>query len=1004
MWISKQLRSGKKDYLLGFALLGGIVLLDVGSFLWAEGLWFQEVDYLEIFATRLWAQGLLGFSVTASSLGFLWGNLWVADRYAWAKRPVGLERAKHRGHLRMRWLLPLAVLISLLVSTLLLYHGQIALAHWHPDFVSKTALPPLAPFSPSAIWMIGQQWSSFGWQVAVVLGLAAALLVYPRLMLGVIGLAISFAFSIVASERWTTLLLALSPARFGQADPLFGRDISFYVFALPLWELGEFWLIGLFAVGLLSVSLTYLLSADSLSQGYFPGLSLPQQRHLYTLGGLLLLAISLYYWLDRYELLYSPTGAGYGASYTSANVELPVYTLLSGLALGLGLLLLGRSAIRTERSKGDRQLSNPDSPFIQTRILQPQTLDRLPQPTQTRTLNFRFSLFKAALLYAVVAAIATYVLPAAIQQFAVQPNELQLEQPYLRRTIELTRQGFGLNEIEVETFDPNNGLTFAQLQQNDLTVNNIRIWDKRPLLQTNRQLQRIRSYYEFPDADLDRYVIPVESGSPAKQQVLIAARELDYSAVPEAAQTWINEHLIYTHGYGFTVSPVNVVGEGGLPDYLIQAIDPVIADPRVEGSIPVGKPRIYYGELANTYVMTQTQVQELDYPSGSENVYNTYDGQGGVDLGHFGQRLLFAKHLRDWRMLLTDDFTSQTRLLFRRQIADRVRAIAPFLRYDSDPYLVVADTNGKGWERGRRASQTNAADESYLYWMIDAYTTSDRFPYADPLANPFNYIRNSVKVVVDAYHGSVNFYVADPQDPIIQAWQKIFPGVLQPLDQMPPALRQHIRYGQDLYQLQTEQLMVYHMRDPIVFYNREDQWRAPNEIYGNQEEVVQPYFAILKLSTGTAEEFVLLRPFTPAQRNNLVAWLAARSDGDQYGKQLLYLFPKQELVFGTEQIEARINQDPVISRQISLWNRQGSRAVQGNLLVIPIERSLLYIEPLYLEAEYNELPTLARVIVAFGNRIAMAETLERSLQVVFQPPAADAPIVRPVEEPVLQEE
>ena len=339
----------------------------------------------------------------------------------------------------------------------------------------------------------------------------------------------------------------------------------------------------------------------------------------------------------------------------------------------------------------------------------------------------------------------------------------------------------------------------------------------------------------------------------------------------------MNQHLVYTHGYGFTVSPVNLVGGGGLPDYFIQGIEPVIADPRVKTSIPVGKPRLYYGELTDAYVMTQTQVKELDYPSGSENVHNVYDGWGGVSLGNFGRRLLFAKHLRDWRLLATQNFTPQTQLLFRRRITDRVSAIAPFLRYDHDPYLVVADTGEKGWQRGSKSVGT--ADQSYLYWVMDAYTTSDRFPYADPLANSFNYIRNSVKVVVDAYHGSVNFYVSDPQDPIIQSWQKIFPGVFQSIDQMPSALRQHVRYAQDLYQIQTEHLMSYHMTDPIVFYNREDQWRAPNEIYGGKEQVVEPYFVILKLPTGTAEEFILLRPFTPAQRNNLVAWLAARSDG-----------------------------------------------------------------------------------------------------------------------------
>ncbi|HEY9662779.1 MAG TPA: UPF0182 family protein, partial [Allocoleopsis sp.] len=415
-------------------------------------------------------------------------------------------------------------------------------------------------------------------------------------------------------------------------------------------------------------------------------------------------------------------------------------------------------------------------------------------------------------------------------------------------------------------------------------------------------------------------------------------------------------------------------------------------------------PRIYYGEITDTYVMTPTRVKELDYPSGSDNVYNVYDGRGGIEIGTGWRRWLFSKHMLDWRMLLTDNFTPQTKLLFRRNINDRIRAIAPFLHYDSDPYLVVADTGNKAWQKGYHQTDSQTPDQSYLYWIIDAYTTSDHYPYSDPGDHPFNYIRNSVKIIIDAYHGSVNFYVANPNDPIIQSWQKIFPDMFQPLDQMPSVLRQHIRYAQDFFRVQSDRLMTYHMTDPVVFYNREDQWRAPNEIYGDQPQAVAPYYLIMKLPTGKDEEFILLQPFTPVQRTNLIAWMAARSDGAQYGKMLLYNFPKQKLVFGPEQIEALINQDPVISERISLWNRQGSRALQGNLLVIPIEQSLLYVEPLYLEAEQNKLPTLVRVIVAYGSRIVMAENLQKSIEAIFQPPPVLNPIVRPVGEGTLQDQ
>ena len=455
--------------------------------------------------------------------------------------------------------------------------------------------------------------------------------------------------------------------------------------------------------------------------------------------------------------------------------------------------------------------------------------------------------------------------------------------------------------------------------------------------------------------------------------------------------------MIYTHGYGFTLSPVNTVGPGGLPDYFVKDIGTdadnnnalKTSSERIRVSIPIGNPRIYYGEITNNYVMTSTTARELDYPSGDDNVYNNYDGRGGVALGSLWRRLLFAQYLKDWQMPLTRNFTPESKLLFRRNINERIREIAPFLRYDRDPYLVAANAE----------EEESKISQSYLYWIVDAYTTSDRYPYSDPGKNEFNYIRNSVKVVIDAYHGDVDFYVADPKDPIITTWATIFPQIFKPLDAMPVALRSYIRYPQDFFKIQSERLLTYHMTEPQVFYNREDQWQVPQEIYGSEQQAVEPYYLIMKLPAAESEEFILLLPFTPTQRTNLIAWLAARSDGEEYGKLLLYQFPKQQLVYGQEQIEALINQDPVISQQISLWNRQGSRALQGNLLVIPIERSLLYVEPLYLEAERNSLPTLVRVIVVYENRIVMAQTLEQALQAIFQPAQRSTPaIVRPVEE------
>jgi hypothetical protein len=693
-----------------------------------------------------------------------------------------------------------------------------------------------------------------------------------------------------------------------------------------------------------------------------------------------MLAVAFSYWLSRYELLYSPRGVSYGASYTAVAAELPAYTLLSLFAVAIACLLWG-------------------------------TIFWLPKIASRRLLIYGLG------LYVLLAVGVGTLLPMAIQRLVVLPNELARERAYIGRTIALTRQAFDLDVIDARTFDPQNNLSYADLQANDLTIRNIRLWDERPLLETNRQLQQIRLYYRFPDADIDRYTLQqditsrrpsadqnapvanqsaVDEANTERRQTLIAARELDYSNVPQQAQTWVNQHLIYTHGYGFTLSPVNVVAPGGLPEYFVKDIgasdvnagsDSPLAtsSEAVEASIPIGQPRIYYGEITNTYVMTGTRVRELDYPSGDENVYNSYDGRGGVSIGSPWRRLLFARYLNDWQMLLTRDFMPQTKVLFRRNINQRIRAIAPFLQYDSNPYLVAADAG---------------EEQSYLYWIVDAYTTSDRYPYSDPGDEGINYIRNSVKVVVDAYHGTVNFYIADPSDPIVTTWQKIFPGLFKPLSAMPEALRSHIRYPQDFFSMQAERLMTYHMTDPQVFYNREDQWQIPTEVYGNQPRLVEPYYLITSLPGVPFEEFLLLLPYTPRQRTNLIAWLAARADGENYGKLLLYEFPKQRLVYGPEQIEARINQDPVISQQISLWNRQGSRAIQGNLLVIPIEQSLLYVEPIYLEATQNSLPTLVRVVVAYENRIVMAETLEQGLQAIFQKPDTVAPpIVRPVEEP-----
>jgi uncharacterized membrane protein (UPF0182 family) len=950
-----------KQIVLRFLILcfGGWILLDVIARFGAELLWFQEVGYLPVFLLRLTTQGLLWLGVTTVTIAYFFWNLKRANQLKYPSPQADtLELGKKTLSilpLRLRTLLPLTFGLSLLLALMLIHYGQIAVQYWQ---IAEVSLPmSISMFNLFAIWQVGQQINTqVGYTGGAILA-AIAVLVYPQFTLRAIAFVFAPLLGFIAAQHWATVLQYLHPTAFNATEPLFNRDIGFYIFTLPFIELLVLWGIGLTLYGFLAVALTYLTSGQSLSEGRFLGFSPPQQRHLFGIGGGVMATISVGYWLSCYELLYSNRGAAFGASYTEIIAQLPADITLGALASAIALYLLARCIFWQPQSKR------------------------------------RHWVGIGLVVYGMLA-IAGILIPRFVQSVVVQPNELIRERPYIERTIALTRQAFGLNDIDIQTFNPQGKLSEADLRDNPLTIRNIRLWDQRPLLDTNRQLQQIRLYYRFPDADIDRYTLKTEPTAPREQrQVLIAARELDYKAVPQEAQTWVNRHLIYTHGYGFTVSPVNTVGAGGLPEYFVRDIGNagegalVTSSPSIRESIPIGRPRIYYGELTDPYAITGTRQRELDFPSGSDNTYNSYDGRGGIALNSLWQRALFAIYLKDWRVLVTREFTPQTKLLFRRNINQRIRAIAPFLTYDRDPYLVAADSN-------------TSPTQNNLYWIVDAYTTSNHYPYSDPVEG-VNYIRNSVKVVIDAYHGFVTFYVADLSDPMIQTWSRIFPSLFKPLSAMPEALRQHIRYPVDFFNLQSDRLMTYHMSDPQVFYNREDQWQIPNEIYGSEARPVEPYYLITSLPTFPFEEFILLLPYTPRQRTNLVAWLAARSDGENYGRLLLYTFPKERLIFGTEQIEARINQDPVISQQISLWNRQGSRAIQGNLLVIPIEQSLLYVEPLYLEADQNSLPTLVRVVVAYENRIVMAETLEQALKAIFHTkPTPEPAIVRPVEAPV----
>ncbi len=733
-----------------------------------------------------------------------------------------------------------------------------------------------------------------------------------------------------AAGQWQGVIRFLNPVAFGFADPLFERDVGFYVFSYPFLTYAYQFLFLTLLVTLLAVGAVYILSRGIRLSPQGPVVTSWAKGHLLALGAALLVVKAWGYSLDRYGLLFSPGGASFGASYTDVNAVLPILNVVMGLA--------GLAAIACL--------------------------------VQIRRPGMRLAL-GGLLLWLAGSLLGLTAYPAVIQRFRVVPNEIVAERPYIERSIAATNRAYGLDRIEEQPFPAHEELTAATLQKNDATIKNIRLWEHRPLLDSYSQLQEIRTYYKFVDVDNDRYQLDGET-----RQVMLSVRELSHAHLP--SRIWINEHLVYTHGYGAVVGPVNRVTREGLPEFFVKDIPPVTAGP-----LKITRPEIYYGEVANPYVLVRTRTQELDYPVGDQNVYTTYAGQGGVSLGSFWRKLLFVVRFGEIKILLSNDLTSDSRIVYYRQITERVQKIAPFLRLDRDPYPVIT-------RDGR------------IVWLLDAYTTSEHFPYSQPTRGVGNYIRNPVKITVDAYHGTVRFYLVEPEEPLIRAYARIFPGLFQPLAAMPEDLRAHIRYPQDLFGIQARMYAAYHMRDPQVFYNKEDLWNIPARKAEGREAEMEPYYTIMRLPGETREEFILLLPFTPVRRDNMIAWLAARSDLPHYGKLLLFDFPKGKLVFGPRQIEARIDQDAFISQQITLWSQAGSQVIRGSLLAIPIEESLLYVQPLYLAAERGRMPELKRVITAFGNRIAMEETLEASLQQIFggrpaQPDAAPRPAVAKAE-------
>jgi uncharacterized membrane protein (UPF0182 family) len=535
-----------------------------------------------------------------------------------------------------------------------------------------------------------------------------------------------------------------------------------------------------------------------------------------------------------------------------------------------------------------------------------------------------------------------------LQRFVVSPNELEKERPYLKDHILATNKAFGLDQVVERALVKDTELTARDIAGNRPTINNVRLWDHEPLLDTFAQIQEIRTYYDFVSVDNDRYRLGGEL-----RQIMLSPRELSAASLP--SRTWVNERLTFTHGYGVTAGPVNRVNEQGLPVLFLKDLPPSTDIPELK----IAHPEIYYGELTDEYVFVKTRQQEFNYPEGDANIFSTYDGKGGVVLDSLWRRLLFSFYLRDFKMLLSDDFTEETRLLLNRNISARVRMIAPFFFYDRDPYLVI--------------------HEGRLVWIYDIYTVSDRYPYAEQVGDTGNYMRNPAKALIDAKDGTVTFYRIDPDEPIAGALDRMFPGLMRPLSEMPPGLRAHLRHPSTFFNIQATMYATYHMLDVNTFYNKEDQWSVP--VVGQKR--MEPYYTVMKLPGEGTEEFILMLPFTPRLKDNLAAWMVARSDGEHYGKLVVYVFPKQKLIFGPKQMVARINQDSVVSQQVTLWDQSGSSVIRGTLLVIPIENSLIYIQPLYLKAEDGRIPELKRVIAGYQNTIAMGVDLEDALAQIF---------------------
>ena len=906
------------------------------SRLQVEWYWFDQFELGSVYGKRFL------FQIAGALFAFLFVGGCALWRQSWLRLPELDEEEKKPVLSGYRYGFSLLACLLVLLSVLAI-DTRLAWLAWSE------------PFSLSYWWSLP---FSTGWPL-----LSLSILVLTLMMFGLtrsrrLGLAQvygSVCVCLIVARSWGLWSLALSIPDMGRIEPMLGSDVSF--------GLGRFSAIALaLELVLLQLSLTLstalwsrLTRSTCLSDWAFPGLTVRQRHGLRPGFALVLITCSGLTWLSRHQLLWTQNGIVAGAGWLDVHLLLPLRSVGAVALFVLAIVVL-------------------PSPFSNLR---------------------RRQLRLILALIAVTSFGLEMVLFPLMHWLVVRPRELQLERPFISRAIEATRHAYQLDRITTTQVDPSPRLSPEDLQEGASTLRNIRLWDSQPLLETNRQLQQIRVYYRFTNAAVDRYQLRPDLLE--RQQVILAARELDQTALPKRSRTWQNRHFVFTHGYGFTLSPVNSRTADGLPDYFISDIGRSaringnetlgISRADVKKNVPIGEAALYFGILPSPYAVAPTQIEEFNHPDGDQNTYNHYSGEAGIPLKTLAQRIAASIYIRDPRLLITGVLESDSRLLLRRDVKKRVQALAPFLQLKGDPYLVSVPME---------SDLSQYQDDQHQYWIVDGYTSSNTYPYASTLPDgqEMRYVRNSVKAIVDAYNGTVHLYVSEPEDPMIRGWQAVFPELFEPLESMPTSLRQHLMVPSSLFELQVQQLLRYHVTDPRIFYSGDDVWQVPKELYGKTQIPVAPYHITAQVKPSVDSEFLLLQPLTPLARPNLSGWLAARNDADHYGELILLRFPSDVTIFGPEQIQALINQNPAISQQFGLWDRAGTQVVQGNLLVVQLGKALLYVEPIYLRARRGGLPTLTQVVVSDGSRVAMASDLRTSLDALLKGSASKDVVVQ----------